>query len=98
MPHWTLNDWRAVGAVSCAILSAVGALCWLVQRIRQARVTTPWRAEWRCIKCDGVLYTIDRHFSDGVCPHCGRKSMGHVCDARRVAWRLVDGKREEESE
>lgn len=33
-----------------------------------------WGTEHRCVECEGVLTSRQRHYADGRCPLCGYKS------------------------
>lgn len=39
-----------------------------------------YKAEFRCVKCNGVLTWVEVMGSHGVCPKCGHVSKGTIVD------------------
>lgn len=47
-----------------------------------------WRGLYACKSCDKAMDWNTKMYSDGMCPHCGYCSVGTICDATVIVYKM----------
>ena len=48
-----------------------------------------WTKAWFCVGCGKGLSNYEVHYSNGVCPYCGNRASGTICDCKTDSIRPV---------